>query len=256
MVGKRRHLLRSPRGRSHLIRGYPYAPNEIIIPPPHPSSPCISKIMVHFVSTLRKSINWAQVKRDEARVGANMAATCYNLGPPDSLPGNYGLTAATPGAARLPSPDERPMGSSTLLPPPYTSRYNSAETGYELKGLQRPNDPRDIRTNVDSEFHRNPFVNTQPSGDTPRIPQGPDPLCHNVRFNTVTAVQVPTVVRAGSLSLTCPDKGEFVTDAGLLRTKVIYPETSSSGNYLGVNIPHISLDTEGLWPELKTEIGE
>ncbi|KIM80854.1 hypothetical protein PILCRDRAFT_9281 [Piloderma croceum F 1598] len=147
---------------------------------------------------------------------------------------------------------------------------------------------------------RNPFSDTQASGDTPEVPQGLDPLLDcMLRMRNVNAEQVATIVMSdGPMSR----KGESVTDdkannwihrqivtdsstdaTGVLpamtgaknRTTKVFPmpkRSSSSGrnrpseeghrkmpstspaDYLQVNIPHITFETGGIWPEMHAEV--
>jgi hypothetical protein len=65
---------------------------------------------------------------------------------------------------------------------------------------------------------RNPFSDTQASGDTPKIPQKADPLFECMfRMRNVGAEQVPTIVTSDGPGSTSPGKGEFVTDEGLTK---------------------------------------
>jgi hypothetical protein len=144
------------------------------------------------------------------------------------------LSKPKPILPQIDTASSSPPGYSELVgphsPPEFPQRSGSAPcSGVAPRALspQSPTmQPTSPKTQVESpttpSIGRNPFSNTQASGDTPKIPPNFDPL-FDCMFHTrnVAAEQMPTVVTPGGPRSTSAGKGKFGTDQRLAKDKDI-----------------------------------
>jgi hypothetical protein len=146
-----------------------------------------------------------------------------------------------------------PLGSSlqAKASPGESTKVKQPE-GTSKKQLKSPKSPSI------SLRGRNPFSNTQASGDTPKIPQRADPLLDcMVRMRNVAAEQVPTIVTSDGPKSTISGKGEFVTDQGLAKAnKWIHRRivTDNSTEATGVLPAVIGVKRRSIFPKPKTQV--
>jgi hypothetical protein len=113
------------------------------------------------------------------------------------------------------SPPEFPQRAGSSSPVQATaSPAESTKSKRSNKSLKKHlKSPTSQKSPSISLYGRNPFSNTQASGDTPEIPQGVDPLLDCIlRIRNVNAEQVATIVTSDGPMSSSPGKEESVTD--------------------------------------------